>query len=71
MFLTTQPEVRTKRQPGGAVSLGFKRSIHGLDYSEEFAVLEGGRELSVTLDNASWADWDQQGRLVFAAEGNS
>src|SRR5580704_19569561 len=46
MFLTTQPEVRTKRQPGGAVSLGLKRSIHGLDYSEEFAVLEGGRELS-------------------------
>jgi hypothetical protein len=69
IFLTTQPEVRTKRQPGGAVSLGLKRSIHGLDYSEEFAVLEGGRELSVTLDNASWADWDQQGRLVFAAEG--
>ena len=68
MFLTTQPEMRTKQRPGQAAILRLKRSIHGLDYSEEFALYDG-HSLSVTLDDASWADWDQQGRLVFAAGG--
>lgn len=68
MFLTTQPEIRTKQRPGGAAILSLKRSIHGLHYSEQFKLLDG-HSLSVTLGDASWADWDQQGRLVFAAGG--
>ncbi|WP_321472542.1 hypothetical protein [uncultured Paludibaculum sp.] len=68
MFRTTQPEIRTKQRPGGAGRLRLTRSIHGLAYSEEFTLFDG-RPLPVTLDGASWVDWDQQGRLVFAAGG--
>jgi hypothetical protein len=69
MFVTTQSEVRIKSRPGGLESIRLTRSIHGLDYAEEFTLLGPGRSFSVALDGASWADWDQQGRLVFAAGG--
>jgi hypothetical protein len=55
-------------RPGGAESIKLTRSIRGLDYAEEFTLLGIGQS-SVALDGASWADWDQQGRLVLAAGG--
>lgn len=67
MFSTTQPEIRTKLRPGTSQSLQLIRSIHGLNCSEEFVLID--RRRSVNLDSASWADWDQQGRLVIAAQG--
>ena len=69
LFRTTQPEIRTKRRVTGPEMLRLRRSIHRLDYSEEFTLLDPGRSLSVILAQASWADWDQQGRFVYAAGG--
>jgi hypothetical protein len=68
MFRTTQAEVREKRQPKGTQAIQLTRSITGLDYAEEFAVLDA-KAFSIQLVEASWADWDQQGRLTFARGG--
>jgi len=69
LFRTAQPEIRTKLRPGTSQFIRFTRSIHGLDYSEEFELMDNARSLSVSLDGVSWADWDQQGRLVIGAGG--
>lgn len=45
------------------------RSIECLDYSEEFAALDSRQSLIAMIQRASWADWDQQDRLVFARDG--
>ena len=69
MYHTVQPEIREKSNPSGSQLLRLTRSIEILDYSEEFAVLPGGESVAVGIDRASWVDWDQQGRLVFARDG--
>jgi hypothetical protein len=66
---TIQPEVREKSSPDGTHVIRLTRSIECLDYSEEFSVRDA-KQLSVeNIAKASWADWDQQGRLVFARDG--
>jgi hypothetical protein len=69
LFHTVQPEVREKTSPNGLQAIQLTRSIENLDYTEEFAVRNLKQIRSVVLDGASWVDWDQQGRLVFARGG--
>jgi len=69
MYRTIQPEIREKPSPRRTQMIRLVRSIEGLDYSEEFAVVVRGRSGLASIDRASWADWDQQGRLVFARDG--
>jgi len=45
------------------------RSIECLDYSEYFALLSVKQFSFANIARASWVDWDQQGRLVFARDG--
>ncbi|HEU4414240.1 MAG TPA: hypothetical protein VFT65_05605 [Candidatus Angelobacter sp.] len=69
MFLTRNPEIREKTSPDGSHLIRLTRSIETLDYAEEFAVSKSGQSKMTELDRASWADWDQRGRLVFARDG--
>lgn len=69
LFLTRKPEIREKTNPDGSLAIRLTRSIETLDYAEEFAVSKRGQSTMTELDRASWADWDQQGRLVFARDG--
>lgn len=69
LFHTVQPEVREKVGPGRKHAIRLTRSIEHLDYSEEFAVRPVKQSLMTEIARASWADWDQQGRLVFARDG--
>jgi hypothetical protein len=69
MFHTVQPEVREKANPSRTHVIQLTRSIECLDYSEDFAVRSVKRSLAVDIAGASWADWDQQGRLVLARDG--
>jgi hypothetical protein len=69
LFKTLQPEIREKLSPDGKLLIVLTRSIERLDYSEEFAISDNRRSFVIGLEGASWADWDQQGRLVFARDG--
>lgn len=69
MYLTAKPEIRERVAPDGKYLLRMTRSISGLDYSEEFEVVSMEHALTTTIENASWADFDQRGRLVFARDG--
>jgi hypothetical protein len=69
LYRTIRPEIRHKMSPNRALVLRLTRSIETLDYSEEFSVALAGRLAFTHIDGASWADWDQQGRLVFAKDG--
>ena len=69
LFSTVQPEIREKRQPNGRYSLQLKRAISRLEYSEEFVIVDREGGSRTRIERASWADWDQQGRLVFAVDG--
>jgi hypothetical protein len=69
MYHTIQPEIREKSIPPGIQTIRLVRSIEELDYSEEFAVAVRGGSGFARVDRASWVDWDQQGRLVFARDG--
>jgi len=69
LFHTIQPEVREKANPDGSQVIRLTRSIEGLDYSEEFAVRSLKQPHTMEMDRASWAEWDQHGRLVFARDG--
>jgi hypothetical protein len=66
---TIEPEIRERISPSGRDRILLTRSIECLDYSEEFAVGSIGQSELVNIDQASWADFDQQGRLVFAKDG--
>jgi hypothetical protein len=69
MFETLTPEIREKRGPKGLQTIQLRRSIESLDYSEEFAIIVTDQSEVTPIDRASWVDWDQQGRLVFARDG--
>jgi hypothetical protein len=69
MFETLTPEVRVKRNPKGSHAIQLTRSIESLDYSEQFEITFTGQSKIMRIDRASWVDWDQQGRLVFARDG--
>lgn len=69
MFETLTPEIREKRNPKGSHAIQLTRSIESLDYSEQFEITITGQSKIMPIDRASWVDWDQQGRLVFARDG--
>jgi hypothetical protein len=69
MFRTIRPGVREKLGPDRRYVIRLTRSIECLDYAEEFAVRGVKSSRMTTIDRASWVDWDQQGRLVFARDG--
>jgi len=69
LFHTTQPEVREKTNPNRTHAVRLTRSIECLDYSEDFAIRDVRQFLVANIARASWVDWDQQGRLVFARDG--
>lgn len=69
LFQTIQPEVRRKSDRDSTSFIQLTRSITGLDYSEEFAVCGRSSSQLVKIERASWADWDQHGRLIYAVDG--
>src|SRR5215831_1314687 len=69
LFHTIQPEVREKFNVGCTHVIRLTRSIECLDYAEEFGVRSTKQSVVTEIDRASWVDWDQQGRLVFARDG--
>jgi hypothetical protein len=68
-FHTVLPEVREKRSRDQKQLLRLTRSVEGFDYTEEFLVISVKKLQSKTIPRASWADWDQNGRVIFARDG--
>ncbi|MBV9073048.1 MAG: hypothetical protein JOZ10_05395 [Acidobacteria bacterium] len=69
LFHTLQPEIRHKLSRDKKFLIQLTRSIKRLDYSEEFSVGVATSAPTKNIERASWADWDQQGRFVFARDG--
>jgi hypothetical protein len=69
LFETRQPEIREKLNQNRSQFIRLTRSIQSLDYSEEFALFNDNDSTAIKIDRASWADWDHQGRFVFARDG--
>jgi hypothetical protein len=69
LFHTIQPEMREKANRSRTHTIRLTRSIECLDYSEEFAIRNAKQPVMTVINRARWADWDQQGRLVFARDG--
>ena len=67
-YRNLQPEVRERPKQSGDATLRLVRSMTRLDYMEEFSVVHAKTE-RVPIARASWADWDQNGRLVFCRDG--
>lgn len=68
-FRTIQPEVREKSSRNQF--LRVTRSVNRLDYSEEFSVSDRNKLHVTVIDRASWADWDQKARVIFARDGKA
>jgi hypothetical protein len=68
-YVTSQPEIRLKAAPEGYRFVRLVRSITGFNYSEEFTVLDRQDGIEVTIERASWVDWDRAGRLLVARDG--
>jgi hypothetical protein len=66
---TIQAEIREKLSRNGKFALRLERSIDGLKYAEKFSVMCAEKLMWTPLTRASWADWDQNGRLVFCRDG--
>lgn len=69
LFHTIQPEVRKKTNPNHTHAIRLTRSIECVEYSERFALCSLNPPVVSQIDRASWVDWDQRGRLVFARDG--
>jgi len=67
-FVTYAPRIQRKQNPRGWQKMTLTTSITGFtrrdDYSVRYA--EGADQV---LEGAEWADWDRQGRLVYALNG--
>jgi hypothetical protein len=68
-FRTRQPQIREKSNADGSLVIRLTRSIEGIKYAEEFAVLNSEGSTLFRVERANWVDWDQRGRLVFARDG--
>lgn len=69
VFHTIQPEVREKTNPDHTHAIRLARSRENLEYYERFALCSLNPPVVSQIDRASWVDWDQRGRLVFARDG--
>jgi hypothetical protein len=68
-YHTEQPEIRQKFNRNRKTAVQLIRAINRLDYTEEFFVLTDRRTCVAPIKQARWADWDQNGRLVFCRDG--
>jgi hypothetical protein len=68
-YSTTQAEVRKRPSRNGKLALRLERTINRLDYAEKFSVRHDEKTSWTPITRASWADWDQNGRLVFCRDG--
>lgn len=68
-FVTSQPEIREKSSKGGGHVLRLTRSITRFSFTEAFCVTDRKGSYERKIPGASWADWDQRGRLVFLRGG--
>lgn len=68
MFKTLKSELREKHGFGD-LSIQLARSIRGLDYSEDFRLIDRKNQTTSQIDRANWVDWDQHGRLIIARDG--
>jgi hypothetical protein len=65
---TLVPGICRKRNPHGLQDLTMTTTVSNFTSQDRFSVgYAEGEELP--LEGAEWADWDQQGRLVFARNG--
>ena len=69
MYHTMQPEIRERVNPNRTYAIKLERSLERLVYSEEFALVNLKTSQITECPQASWVDWDQQGRLVMARAG--
>jgi hypothetical protein len=63
------PEIREKKNLSSGLAIRLTRTFRHFDYSEVFSVVGNGPNREFPLSECAWADWDQEGRLVFARHG--
>ena len=65
---TLVPGIRRRQNPHGLQELTMTTTVSDYKDQDRFSVrYADGEELP--LEDAEWADWDQQGRLIFARNG--
>ena len=67
-YVTQTPSMREKPHPAGGFTLVMTTSKTGYEYHYVYSVRNGNGQTE-SLAGVEWAEWDQQGRLVFAREG--
>ncbi len=70
-FISSQEELRLKKQRGGDLCVALKRSYNTrpLRYFERFEVQNRELGLYAEVQRADWVDFDQRGRLIVAQDG--
>ena len=66
---TVQPGVQEKNSRNGSNVIQVTRSTKGWDFEETFSVTDRGKLHVKNIERASFANWDQKGRLIFARDG--
>lgn len=67
-YVTDAPDIRRKQNPHGWQKLTRTTTVSGFESRDGYSVryAEGNDQ---RLEGATWADWDQRGRLVYVREG--
>jgi hypothetical protein len=68
-YVTFGANIAEKQSESANYSLIWKNAIIEFESFAEFSVRDNKSGQRHHLENASWADWDNSGRLVFVAEG--
>jgi len=68
-FVTDQPEIYSKRHPKLLINLLMLNSMIEYRLVSNYSLELHESKAPYSVDGAEWADWDQQGRLVYASEG--
>lgn len=68
-FATDRPEVWSKRHPELKVNLLMENSFRKFSIVSSYSLEDRETREKHPVVGATWADWDQQGRLVFAGNG--
>ncbi|MBI3944961.1 MAG: hypothetical protein HY321_03515 [Armatimonadetes bacterium] len=73
-WVVDAPEIRRKARPGGSFVLEMRLvamdfAVPGGPWVFRFAIRDAASHGETLLSGATWADWDQQGRLVYAVGG--
>jgi hypothetical protein len=73
--VVTEPETWERRNPGGDMTLvmviwsALEFGAYGGRHDIEFVLRRDSEGSETSLGRATWADWDQRGRLVLAHDG--